>query len=281
MWHVYLLCTWPCSGVQTPYSSDGWCVLFSPWWALTMQGGRHKGWWRDGGHGGKRVDCVCVCLQVVFVLDYELCLCLLMNSGKDWLDQSFIGLEISKIMRDRRPDCGCGLWWSWEFLVLGSLGLVQSQSFFSLETGLPSTTEEWRDSFIIPGIILLLMFVVFAFFITNVCSVRFLRQQKFVLSAFFITNKFVVSTFFYYKCLYCPLFSLQKFVVCFSKMFSCPSLCVGTWGLEVRTSFLLLSFVCLEFYSLSFMTGRSWQKLWDCIWGIRIGLGHSGHCKYL
>jgi hypothetical protein len=51
-------------------------------------------------------SCVCVCLQVVFLLDYKLCLCLLTNSGKD---RSFIGLEISEIMRDRRPDHSCGL----------------------------------------------------------------------------------------------------------------------------------------------------------------------------
>ena len=35
--------------------------------------------------------------------------CLVMDSSKDQLDQSFISLEISKIMRDRRLDCGCSL----------------------------------------------------------------------------------------------------------------------------------------------------------------------------
>ena len=43
-------------------------------------------------------------------------------------------------MWDRRPDRSCSLWRSWEFPILGSLGPVQSQSFFSLETGLLSTT---------------------------------------------------------------------------------------------------------------------------------------------
>jgi len=61
------------------------------------------------------------------------------KTGWDQLDQSFVSLEISKIMRDQRLDRGCGLWQSWEFPVLGGLGPVQSQFFCSLETGLPST----------------------------------------------------------------------------------------------------------------------------------------------
>ena len=82
----------------------------------------------DGDGGGK--EGVCVRLWVVFVFDYELCLCLLMSSSKDRLDQSFVSLEISKIVRDWRLDCGCSLWQSWEFPVLGS----------HLGTGLPSTS---------------------------------------------------------------------------------------------------------------------------------------------
>jgi hypothetical protein len=55
------------------------------------------------------MTCVCVCLQVVFVFDYKLCLCLLTNSGKDQLDRSFIGLEISEIVRDRRLVHSCSV----------------------------------------------------------------------------------------------------------------------------------------------------------------------------
>jgi len=84
--------------------------------AVVMKGGDSDG---DGGGG-----------RVVFVFGYKLCLCLVMSSGWDWLDQSFVSLEISEIVRDWRLDHSCGLWWSWEFLVLGSLGLVQSWSFF-------------------------------------------------------------------------------------------------------------------------------------------------------
>ena len=53
-----------------------------------------------------------------------------MNSGKDWLDRSFVGLEISRIMRDQRLDCSCGLFFdgprnfrSWAVLVQSSLSL--------------------------------------------------------------------------------------------------------------------------------------------------------------
>jgi len=112
----------------------GQCVTFSPWWALTMQGGGHEGWWHNGDCGGKRVvfvfgDCVCVCLWVVFVFDYELCLCLLMNSGKDQLRLVRPVFYQSWNFQDcERPKTG-PLWQSWEFLVLGSLGPVQSQSF--------------------------------------------------------------------------------------------------------------------------------------------------------
>ena len=77
--------------------------------------------------------------KFVFVLGYEGCLHLVTNFG--W-DQSFVSLhslQISEIVRDQRPDHSCGLRWSWEFLVLGSLGPVQSWSFSSLGTGLPST----------------------------------------------------------------------------------------------------------------------------------------------
>jgi hypothetical protein len=38
-----------------------------------------------------------------------MCLCLLTNSGKDLLDQPFIGLEISEIVRDQRQDHSCSL----------------------------------------------------------------------------------------------------------------------------------------------------------------------------
>ena len=65
------------------------------------------------------------------------------KTGWDRLDQFFIGLGISKILRDWRLDCGCGLWRSWEFPVLGGLSPVQSRFFCSLETGLPSTNGCW------------------------------------------------------------------------------------------------------------------------------------------
>jgi len=53
-------------------------MSFSPWWVLTMRDGDGDG---DGG-GGKR--------GFVFVFGYEFCL--VTNSGKDQLDQSFVSL---------------------------------------------------------------------------------------------------------------------------------------------------------------------------------------------
>ena len=61
-------CGW-CVCVCWPSSTWGGsrCVLFSPWWALTMQGGRHEGWWVMGMVvEGKWclylvLSCVCVC----------------------------------------------------------------------------------------------------------------------------------------------------------------------------------------------------------------------------
>jgi len=88
--------------------------------------------------------------KFVFVLGYEGCLYLVMvmNFSWDQLHQSFVGLhglQISEIVRDQRPDCGCSLQWSWEFPVLGRLGPVQSQSFSSLGTGLPSTIPTHKN----------------------------------------------------------------------------------------------------------------------------------------
>ena len=98
---------------------------------VVMKGGDGDG---DGG-GGKR--------GFVFVFGYEFCL--VTSSSKDRLrpvrplfcwSLNFQNHERLK----RRPDHSCSLWWSLEFPVLGSLGPVQSQSFFSLGTGLPSIT---------------------------------------------------------------------------------------------------------------------------------------------
>jgi len=120
------------------------CMSFSPSWALTMQSSSHKGVVTVMGKvvaaGGK------LCL---YLCNYKLCLCLVTRTGWDQLDWSLVGLKISEIIRDWRLDWGCGLWQSWEFLVFGSLGPVQSRSFSSLGTGLPSTTgwgggQGWR-----------------------------------------------------------------------------------------------------------------------------------------
>jgi len=60
----------------------------------------------------------------------------------DQSNRSFLGLDISKIGKDRRPDRSCGLYQSSEFPVLTGLGPVQSQFFCSLKTGLPSTSSQ-------------------------------------------------------------------------------------------------------------------------------------------
>jgi len=144
--HCFIMSPQPCwcsfgwwhgvvfGGQQPMWAVDGWCGQLM----IDVGGSGHSDhgdgqWWPgvvvDGGLRKREEVCVCVRLWGVFVFGYELWLRPVtpVFCQSSW-SSNFRNHERPKTRR------------SWEFLVLGSLGPVQSRSFSSLGTGLPSTT---------------------------------------------------------------------------------------------------------------------------------------------